>query len=101
MEQTNILSDYLDGMTGMLGSLDADGPPREPFAARVMRLRGGILPVDIAGFMLTLNTLRVQVVKKRQALDSPSWAVVKANWAATNAWWQRSASNDQSGGGSK
>ena len=86
MEQTHLLSDYLDGMAKILDALDESGPELESFAARVARLRGAALPEHVAGFMLTLNALRVRVVKRRKVLTAREWEVAKAAWEAINEW---------------
>jgi len=91
-EQTDRLSDYLYRMTQMLNGIDKGKEPQEPFAGRVKRLREpGPLPGSVAAMMLTLNSLRVLVVKDRLRLGCHEWDVVKHAWAAVQDWWTRRA----------
>jgi len=86
-EQTVVLCDHLHAMNEILRRLDNAAHPSEPFAACVTRLRkAGILPGKVAAMMLTINAMRVEVVKERRALPADEWAVVQAIWQVLGRW---------------
>lgn len=86
-EQTDVLSNCLYDMNEMLRRLDEAAQPGEPFAACVTRLRkDGFLPGKIAAMMLTVNAMRVEVVKGRKALPADEWEAMHAIWRALDRW---------------
>ena len=86
-EQTDVLSDRLRDMNEMLRQLEKTAPFGEPFVAWVTRLRKtGLLQKKIAAMMLTVNAMRVEVVKERKALPAEEWAVVQAIWRVLDRW---------------
>jgi len=92
-EQTDVLSNYLHEMTQTLRRVDNVAPFREPFAACVTRLRRAeLLPKKIAAMMLTINAMRVEVVKDRIVLGTDEWLAVQAIWTVLERW-KRSLSN--------
>lgn len=82
-----MLSDYLHEMATMLRGIDNLAPSREPFAAWVTRFRRTeVLPAKVAAMMLTINAMRVEVVKERSALPADEWSVVQAIWSVLDRW---------------
>jgi len=86
-EQTNVLSNYHHEMTEIIRRLDASAPHHESLVAGVTRLRKeGVLPRKMADMMLTINAMRVEVVKDRSLLPMDEWTVAQLIWRVLDRW---------------
>src|SRR6266536_5738906 len=76
-EQTNVLSQWLFDACKFLNQSEHLADSKEPFAARVARLkREGTISPSLSSLMQLLNTYRVQVVKGRKPLETDEWQLV-------------------------
>jgi len=91
-EQTNILSEWLFDAGKFLDRVDRTPIHREPFAARVARLkREGQIGVSLSAVMQMLNTFRVRVVKERSILDNQEWQLTLQGIAKCRSEWPKVA----------
>ncbi len=91
-EQTNVLSEWLFDAGKFLDRVDRNPIQREPFAARVARLkREGQIDASLSSVLQMLNTFRVRVVKERSILDNQEWQLTLQGIAKCRSEWSKAA----------
>ena len=88
--QTDALSQWLFDAVKYLDKLQHIANSKEPFAARVARLkREGLISATLSALMQMLNTYRMQVVKERRFLADDERQIVSRGIAKCHSDWKK------------